>query len=279
MKNNFALSLSPGTAIYSQLASVLRGRIARGEWPEGTAIPTLDELSEEYGVARVSVRQAVQLLVTEGILSSRRGRRTMVIKSGLYERTLSTGVTAPLEQVSQFSSRIIATTEEPELPSFVRGLGKAARSYIKIRKIDHDAAEPYAVSDIFVAKSVYDRIPKRAMAKFKISRLVREVLSVPLVSAREKIMIAAASLEEASSLDCPLAAPVAVVHRVYVNADSQIVYAGWSVYRGDRFFVERELLELVHGDIPHTGVQFSESSQVAAKKGVAARRKTRSAGR
>jgi len=255
MKNNFALSLSPGTAIYSQLASVLRGRIARGEWPEGSAIPTLDELSEEYGVARVSVRQAVLLLVSEGLLSSRRGRRTTVIKTGLYERTLSTGVTAPLEQVSQFSSRIIATTEESELPSFAKGLGKAAQSYIKVRKIDHDAGEPYAVSDIFVAKTVYNRIPKRALTKFKVSRLVREALSVPLISAREKIMIASATPDEAASLDCPLAAPVAVVHRIYVNANSQIVYAGWSVYRGDRFFVERELLELVHGDVANIGEQ------------------------
>jgi hypothetical protein len=50
------------------------------------------------------------------------------------------------------------------------------------------------------------------------------------------------------ALNCPVSAPVAVVQRVYVDAHGRIVYAGWTVYRGDRFLVERELNELVQSD-------------------------------
>ncbi len=257
------LRSSSGTTLYSQLASVLRGRIARGEWPVGHEIPRLEDLCKQYGVARISARQAIQMLVTEGLLSAHRGRRTVVINNGLYERTLSTGVAAPLEQVPGFSSRILHKSEHTSLPSFAAGLGHPEAAYMHIRKIDQERDRPYAVSDIYVAKSVYKRFPRNAEGYVKISRLVREALTAPLVSAREKIMVAAANTDEATALKCPISAPVAVVQRVYTDGEGRIVYAGWSVYRGDRFLVERELLELVHGDL-HNPKRFPSDSAAAA---------------
>lgn len=236
---------SSGTTLYSQLASVLRGRIGRGEWPVGHEIPTLDELGDQYGVARVSVRQAVQMLVNEGLLSARRGRRTEVISGGQYERPLSTGVAAPHEQLPNFAAKILEKAEGAALPAFATGLGTAEKGYVRIHKIDCDGTDPYAVSYIYIAKSVYRNFPRNAVERMKVSRVVRRALPAPLQSAREHIMVAAASHEEAAALKCPISAPVAVVQRVYCDADGRIVYAGWSVYRGDRFPVERELSELV----------------------------------
>lgn len=252
---------SSGTTLYSQLASVLRGRIARGEWPVGFEIPTLDELSEQYSVARVSARQAVQMLVNEGLLSARRGRRTVVISAGLYERTLSTGVAAPHEQLPGFGARILEKVDDVQLPGFAAGLGKAEKSYVRIHKVDSDGSDPYAVSQIYIAKSVYRTFPRRAEERVKLSQLVRNALDAPLMSARERITVGAASPEEAAALKCPMSAPVAVVQRVYSDADGRVVYAGWSVYRGDRFLVERELLELVHGGAAPTRSQLSRRAE------------------
>ena len=74
---------------YAQLADVLRGRIARGQWRTGDQLPTLDELTQEFDVARVTVRQAIELLAREGLLSAQQGRGTFVtgVPSGL-ERPL-----------------------------------------------------------------------------------------------------------------------------------------------------------------------------------------------
>src|SRR5689334_12149663 len=63
---------------YAQLADVLRGRIARGHWRRGERVPTLEALMREFGVARVTVRQAVELLAREGLLSAQQGRGTFV---------------------------------------------------------------------------------------------------------------------------------------------------------------------------------------------------------
>lgn len=259
MSTNSPLLLpSSGTTLYSQLASVLRGRVARGEWPVGHEIPTLDELTAQYGVARVSARQAVQMLVNEGLLSAHRGRRTIVINAGMYERTLSTGVAAPLEQLPGFNSKILDKAKDVALPAFAAGLGKADKGYVRVHKVDCDGPEPYAVSHIFIAKSVYQNFPRQAEQRVKLSRLVRGALSAPLMSARERIMVGAASHEESVALECPISAPVAVVQRVYTDADGRVVYAGWSVYRGDRFLVDRELFELAHRDTSRVAQQGEE---------------------
>ena len=63
------------------------------------------------------------------------------------------------------------------------------------------------------------------------------------VAARERITVSSADFDEARLLGCPLAVPVARVQRLFTDAKGRVVYAGWSVYRGDRFVVERELIE------------------------------------
>jgi GntR family transcriptional regulator len=44
---------------YIQLATLFRGRITSGAWPVGARIPTVDDLAAECGVARATIRQAL----------------------------------------------------------------------------------------------------------------------------------------------------------------------------------------------------------------------------
>src|SRR4051794_33068534 len=78
---------------YVQLAEVLRERIARGHWTEGGKIPSLEELVREFDVARVTVRQAVDVLAREGLVSPERGRGTFVRQGKARDRRLHTVTT------------------------------------------------------------------------------------------------------------------------------------------------------------------------------------------
>src|SRR6516225_9814522 len=64
--------------LYVQVASVLRTRIQSGLWSAGVKIPTLEELEREFEVARVTIRQAVDILREEGMLQARQGLGTFV---------------------------------------------------------------------------------------------------------------------------------------------------------------------------------------------------------
>src|SRR5688572_13393608 len=69
---------APGPPIYHQIARVIRSRIFHGLYGPGAAIPSENELAKEFGVARLTVRQAIQELRGEGALVSRRGSGTYV---------------------------------------------------------------------------------------------------------------------------------------------------------------------------------------------------------
>lgn len=65
--------------LYLQLKKVLRDRISHGVYAVGTNIPPENRLEEEFGVSKITVRNAVKELVQEGFLQKRSGKGTTVI--------------------------------------------------------------------------------------------------------------------------------------------------------------------------------------------------------
>ncbi|GHH88304.1 GntR family transcriptional regulator [Streptomyces capitiformicae] len=69
------------TPMYVQLASALRERIRRGEIPVGRRIPSHYELEQETGgaVSRRTIKSAIEVLATEGIVQGVQGKGVFVI--------------------------------------------------------------------------------------------------------------------------------------------------------------------------------------------------------
>ena len=62
--------------LYKQLASHLREKIIRGEILPGEKLPSESEMLSFYNVGRLTIRNALSLLVSEGLLSKAQGRGT-----------------------------------------------------------------------------------------------------------------------------------------------------------------------------------------------------------
>ena len=71
---------TPGQSRYGKLALALRDRILQGEWMPGNVIPAESALAQSYGVALGTIRQALALLVEDGVLQRRHGKGTFVTK-------------------------------------------------------------------------------------------------------------------------------------------------------------------------------------------------------
>jgi len=56
------------------LAEQLRETILQGDWPEGSPLPTERALGESSGLSRASVREALRILESEGLIQTRPGR-------------------------------------------------------------------------------------------------------------------------------------------------------------------------------------------------------------
>ena len=64
--------------LYQRLSDEMLEKITSGEWPPDEAIPTEIELLKTYGVALGTVRKAVEILVSQGVLERNQGRGTFV---------------------------------------------------------------------------------------------------------------------------------------------------------------------------------------------------------
>src|ERR1700728_730899 len=65
-------------AVYKQIADQLREAVARGRLHEGEQLPSETQLMEHYGVARMTVRNALRILQDEGLTTAEHGRGVFV---------------------------------------------------------------------------------------------------------------------------------------------------------------------------------------------------------
>lgn len=68
-----------GVPLYRQLADLLRAKIDSGEYPPGKLLPSELTLQQEHGLARDTVRQALDILRAEGRVVTYPGRGTAVV--------------------------------------------------------------------------------------------------------------------------------------------------------------------------------------------------------
>lgn len=234
------------TAFYAQLASVLRHLILSGKWTHGESLPSIEELCAQYGLARTTVRQALQVLADEGLISSQRGRRTSVIWAGEQDQAAPlyfSGFTGIDSDVPNYVVRILSRTRVDALPPSRWEIGQDKGPYMHIRKLDQDGERPYGLSSVYLAHDLYERFPRGAEDKAKLAQLVLRYSDPALSLARERLTVEPADFDSAKALDCPMAAPVVRVLRVFCDTEDRVAYYGISIYRGDRFRLERDMSE------------------------------------
>jgi GntR family transcriptional regulator len=73
------------TPIYRQLAGRLAGQLLDGDPPEGEAMPSVRALASRYVINPLTVGRALQSLVDDGLVESRRGLG-MYVQPGARER-------------------------------------------------------------------------------------------------------------------------------------------------------------------------------------------------
>jgi GntR family transcriptional regulator len=85
--------------LYRQVYQELLSRIRNGSYSSGSRLPTEDQLGKEFAVSKVTTRQAIEMLVAQGLVQRWPGRGTFVAEdlSGRVARSL-TGFAVDIER-------------------------------------------------------------------------------------------------------------------------------------------------------------------------------------
>ena len=79
------------------IAQRIRRRIVTGELPIGEQLPAEEELTQEFGIARTTLREALRVLESEGLIKIRRGRGGGPVVTRPTVGTLSKGLAVTLQ--------------------------------------------------------------------------------------------------------------------------------------------------------------------------------------
>lgn len=230
------------TPRYAQLAELFRQRITRGQWRAGDRLPSLDELTKEFDVARVTVRQAMDLLERDGLVFAQQGRGTFVTAKPVRDRwlKLESSLRALADVYRDDTPQLTLIEEAAAMPRLRPEDGKPAPEYHFMRRVHSREGERYCVISIYLDERVFGLAPQR----FRGETVIPVMLDLPEVSiarARQTLAIAGADLEVAGYIGIPVNAPVAEVRRVFTAPDGTVIYLGEVTYRGDYIHLEMDL--------------------------------------
>ncbi|MGI6071360.1 MAG: GntR family transcriptional regulator [Blautia sp.] len=100
------LDSSSLTPLYRQLSNIIRSQIESGEYSRDEKIPTEIELSESYGISRITVRKALEELTDEGLLVRKPGKGTFVC----IDKSIRTSYPRmPFKEAVERSGRVATT--------------------------------------------------------------------------------------------------------------------------------------------------------------------------
>lgn len=227
---------------YAQIADIFRQRIARGIWAKGVRLPANEALADEFGVARVTIRQAVDLLARDGLVEAIQGRGTFI--TGAIRRDpwlrVETSLSDLAEVYRDTSPHIVniseARAEAPLRPSD----GKPATTYVFMRRVHSRDDRAYCVISIYLDETVFRKAPDRFRNQTVIP-ILKKLRSPRIATARQTLTIGVADLDVARLLHVPLNSPVAEVRRVFTSPSGTVIYLGEVTYRGDLVRIDMDL--------------------------------------
>lgn len=227
---------------YFQLADLFRQRIARGEWPEKHRLPTLEALAAEFSVARVTVRQAIEVLSCEGLVSPQQGRGTFVSGVPRKERFISvvTSLDELIRNYEDTQPTIVNMAEGVNSPPLNPNEGTPAAGYTYMSRVHVRDGRPYCVIGLYLDERIFKRAPDEFRAKTVIP-ILSKMKDVHIKSAHQVLTIGTADMEVAQMLEIPVGSPVAEVRRVFIDRTGTVIYLANVIYRGDAIRIEMDL--------------------------------------
>jgi GntR family transcriptional regulator len=230
--------------LYVQVASVMRQRVEAGRWREGDKISTIEELESEFGVARVTIRQAIEMLRSEGLLDAQQGRGTFVSGKprNRHWLNLANDLESMVDSVKNNVLKRVHIEESVVPPELAAHEGKPASSYAFLRSVQYNDNEPFSVVNLYLARNLFAKDRKRFTHAAAITKIM-EMDDIKIVHAPQIVTIGVADPETAELLKIGLGEPTADCRLVLVDNNGIAVYVANIHYHRNCFALRSDLVE------------------------------------
>lgn len=240
---------------YHQIYLVLCEQLAEGRFAQG--LPGEFALMEEFGVARVTVRRALEKMAADGLIAREPGRGTRPIEApvptiaqgadgaqrahlgGLLENLVSMGLRTSVKVIDVQT----VTASASVAAALQLRPGDAVQKAVRVRSTREG---PLSHITTYVPGEVARRFGRRELSRKPILVLLEEA-GVRVGRAHQTITARLADATLAQHLDVPVGSALLAVRRLVYDADERPVQWLHGLYRPDRYAYEMQLSRV--GDI------------------------------
>lgn len=221
--------------LYLVVRDVLLKRIAAGEWRPGDRLPTDDALVRSFGVSRITVRQALELLQQEGLVERFAGKGSFVTS-----RPPGIGWTASsIDDVLELGAETLPQNLEWRAvrnPAAAQRLGVSSEEKLyRLRAVRARRGVPIYSIEAFVPAAIGARLRRDDLASRMLITVLEEKLGILAVTCLEEIGAGVATAPLARRLGLAKGMPLLILELTYFAADSKAIEYVRASYRADMF--------------------------------------------
>lgn len=222
--------------LHAEVAEMLRRQILSGELIPGERLPALRELTEELGIARMTVVQAMNTLEEEGLIEKHSGRGTFVRQVKIPDR-VSLHMKAELSEIYAMVEQLEVSVLKGEVTIEKSAEGRYFRC---MRRIHNRQGKSFCRVDIRLDDEVYERAPERFAQEIVVA--VLRDLGINVAKAHQKITIAYADVELARALDVKVNSAAFKVQREFFDEAGKLIYSATLFYPADQLELDIEFM-------------------------------------
>lgn len=238
------LDFSGRTQLYYQLYDILYDDIKNGVYKPKELLPTENELIERYGVSRVTVRKAMDMLLNEGIIGKKRGYGSFVLNKKV-EQTLNKVLHFSNEMEKRgykSSSKMLINEKVYANKTIAEALSIAEGTpLIHVNRLRFANNEPMCIESAYL---IYDMCPDVLCYDFSemsLRNLLVERYNIIWKRAHQKMFAVKANARFSKHLNIEEGDPMIYIERISYTQDDQPGEYLQSYYRGDCFYLTADL--------------------------------------
>lgn len=233
---------SKSAPLYQQVFEEIKGAIEAGDYVPKERIPSEPELSERYGVSRITVRRAVEELCAEGYLVKQQGRGTFVSTPHINRRLLQYTAARSFTDVCRDSNmkpgahvlnRLIVPVRLEEAKFF--GLDESAL-LLYVQRIRTADEQPIFEENVIVPYEGCQELLNVDLEDVSLFDKIAEVTGHrPTKTPRRTVEAVRATQEQASRLAISVGDPLLFLNVCFADDEDNPVCIGRQYYVGSRY--------------------------------------------
>lgn len=222
---------------HEQLRALLEQRCTT-ELEPGSALPSERQLCEEYGVSRITVREALRQLVDEGTLVRIRGKGTFVAEHPARSQLHLASFHEDMRRLGRVPSTVVLETElRVPPPLTIAALQiRAADKAFHVKRLRLADGAPISVDDAWYPQAVAPDLDRHDLTS-SIYDLLRAEYGFPIDRGEQSIGAVPADADLARLLGVPSGAPLLAFDRVSFSGERRVEHSR-SWYRSDRYQIQ-----------------------------------------